>query len=188
MNIMKEEFREVHDFPGYFISNTGRVFHYDKELKASEYNKYGHSQFRMYRDGKQYARGVHRMVAEEFIPNPDNLTIVRHLDDNPRNNHVDNLAWGTRKDNAQDSIRNGSFVFNYHTFTRDEIERSNETNRTPVVAINLKTGDQFTFKSQAEAARQLNLSQGNIGMVLTGRRNHTGGYYFEYADKEVESY
>lgn len=44
---------------------------------------------------------VHRMVAECFIPNPDNKPLVRHLDNNPLNNDVNNLAWGTQSENIQ---------------------------------------------------------------------------------------
>lgn len=182
-----EEWAPMVGFPNYYISTHGRATHYDEPLTPHEYNKYGHSEYRMYKNKRQYAKGVHVLMAEAFIENPNNYPIVRHLDDNPRNNYIENLAWGTRKDNTQDSIRNGTFVFRYHYFTKEEIERSNETNRTPVIAIEKTTGNRLAFKSQAEAARQLHVSQGNIGMVLTGRRNHTGGYTFEYADKEADN-
>jgi hypothetical protein len=45
---------------------------------------------------------VHRLVALTFIPNPNNYPLVMHLDDNPSNNHVDNLRWGTPKHNSED--------------------------------------------------------------------------------------
>lgn len=51
---------------------------------------------------------VHRLMAEAFIPNPDNLELVRHLDDDPTHNVLDNLAWGTHSDNRLDSVRNGT--------------------------------------------------------------------------------
>lgn len=45
---------------------------------------------------------VHRLVATHFIPNPNNLPLVRHLDTDKTNNHVSNLAWGTHSDNMKD--------------------------------------------------------------------------------------
>lgn len=51
---------------------------------------------------------VHRLVAEAFIPNPDNLPLVRHLNDVKTDNRVSNLAWGKVIDNVQDKIRNGT--------------------------------------------------------------------------------
>jgi len=52
---------------------------------------------------------VHRLVAEAFHPNPENLPCVRHLDGNNRNNAADNLAWGTYADNEHDKIAHGTW-------------------------------------------------------------------------------
>ena len=59
------------------------------------------------KDNKPFVARVHRLVAKTFIPNPNELPIVRHLDDSKQNNHASNLAWGTVQDNASDAIRNG---------------------------------------------------------------------------------
>jgi hypothetical protein len=59
-------------------------------------------------DGFQLDRSVHRIVAETFIPNPDDLPLVRHLDDDRSNNNVFNLEWGTQADNMADARRNGT--------------------------------------------------------------------------------
>ena len=125
------------------------------------------------------------MVATAFIPNPNNYPLVRHKNSIPSDNRVENLAWGTSKENTQDSIEAGTFHYNYHNFTKEENERSVETNRTPIKAISISTGEESYFRSQQEAARCLHLSQGNIGMVLSGRRNRTGDYIFEYVEKGV---
>lgn len=175
----------IDEFPDYYVNSSGQVMRDNKLIKPHVYNKYGHQQVRLYKNHKQYSKDLHRLIAEVFIPNPNNYPLVRHLDDNPSNNDISNLAWGTRKDNATDSIRNGTFQFHYHYFTPDELRRSNETNRTPVKAKNIITGEECEYVSQQEAARCLKVSQGNIAMVLSGRRNHTGGYHFEYIDKGV---
>lgn len=179
------EWVSIKDFPDYYINTQGQVMRDGNILKPHVYNKYGHAQVRLYKDRKQHPLEIHRLLAETFIPNPNDYPIVRHLDDNASNNSLDNLAWGTYKDNTKDSIRNGSFQFHYHTFTEDELSRSIETNRTPVRAKHMDTGEERLFASQKEAARCLKVSQGNIGMVLSGRRNHTGRYRFEYVEKEA---
>ena len=51
---------------------------------------------------------IHRLVAAAFVPNPDQLPVVRHLDGNSLNNRADNLAWGTHKDNSEDAIKAGA--------------------------------------------------------------------------------
>lgn len=56
-------------------------------------------------DGSTTTVSIHRLVAEAFIPNPDNLPIVMHLDDDPKNNTVTNLQWGSFKDNMEDMTK-----------------------------------------------------------------------------------
>ena len=53
----------------------------------------------------------HRLVAEAYIPNPDNLPCVCHKDNNPQNNRVSNLYWGTQKDNIEQCIKDGNFYY-----------------------------------------------------------------------------
>ena len=191
---MRRIWKNIDGFDGYQVSNRGEVRSYldrnyglvDKPhfLKPREVNEFGHSHVALYKDKIQYNKSLHRIVAKAFLPNPNNYPLVRHLNNNPRDNRVENLAWGTYKDNTKDSIDTGTFHYNYHNFTRDEIEKSVETNRTPVKAIDIETGEEQCYKSQQEAARCLHLSQGNINMALNGLRRRAGNYTFEYIDKE----
>ena len=57
-------------------------------------------------NGKVKSYRIHRLVAKAFIPNPNNYEWVLHSDDNPRNNTVGNLRWGTPKDNTRDRFIN----------------------------------------------------------------------------------
>ena len=52
---------------------------------------------------------IHRLVAQEFIPNPNNYPVVMHIDDDRLNNHVSNLKWGTYSENVQQSVKEGTF-------------------------------------------------------------------------------
>lgn len=52
-------------------------------------------------------KSIHRLVAETFLPNPDNLPLVMHKDNDTLNNHVSNLQWGTQSDNIQQAFREG---------------------------------------------------------------------------------
>lgn len=60
--------------------------------------------------GKSRTTSVSRTVAKAFIPNPDGHPLVRHWDDNPLNNQVENLVWGTYSENQYDRVRNGIYV------------------------------------------------------------------------------
>lgn len=56
---------------------------------------------------------VHRLVAEAFIPNPDNLPEVDHIDNNPQNNNVNNLQWVSREQNMNKMYQNSTPIRNY---------------------------------------------------------------------------
>ena len=74
-------------------------------------NEDGHLHVGLFKDGKTITYSVHRLVAETFIPNPDNLPEVDHRDNNPANNCVTNLRWCTRKQNAEYAVENGVYKF-----------------------------------------------------------------------------
>ena len=63
----------------------------------------------LYKDGKVKQFCVHKLVAMAFIPNPNNFTVVDHLDGNKRNNCVENLEWVTQKENVHRCIAKGQF-------------------------------------------------------------------------------
>lgn len=178
---------EIEYAPGYFVSDLGIVYGPGSlgrrgwhPVDSYTNDEDGHQVVDLYIDGKRRHKYLAVLVAEAFIPNPHNYPIVRHYDGNPYNNHVSNLRWGTYADNMHDAMRHGTF----HYFTDEEHEMALQELRTPVRAINIHTGVMQDFISQADAARVLNLHQPNIRHVLSGHYKQTGGYRFEYLDKE----
>lgn len=178
---------EIEYAPGYFISELGVVYgpgsmgHRGyRELSTYTTDKYGHRVVDLYVNGKRRHRYVAVLVAEAFIPNPNNYPEVCHKDGNPNNNHVTNLKWGTHLENMEDAKRHGTF----HYFTPEEDEMSLRVLRRPVKAIDIHNGKEYEFESLAEAARQLGVYQSNISHVLSGFYKQTGGYRFEYLDKD----
>lgn len=81
------------------VDETGRVRNDDTGhfLKGTILHSYRYINFRW--EGKQKNKSVHRLVAEAFIPNPNNLPFVHHIDANRLNNHVENLAWVSEQEN-----------------------------------------------------------------------------------------
>ena len=111
---MKEIWKDIEGYVGlYQISNLGRVKSLEKTKKWGVANltlpekilkplteKY--CRVRLAKNKKSSFILIHRLVAMHFIPNPNNYPIVMHIDDNPKNNRVDNLRWGTKFMNSQD--------------------------------------------------------------------------------------
>ena len=121
---MEEIWKDIKGYEGYYqISNMGNV----KSLERTVTKSNGVVQIRKERimnkrestDGYYIAKlnvnnhsksiAIHRLVAQHFIPNPDNLPEVNHIDTNRKNNRVDNLEWCTHKDNVRYSADKGHY-------------------------------------------------------------------------------
>lgn len=114
-----EIWKDIKGYEGlYQVSNLGRVKslnylgHHKEMIKKPSLQKKTtmkssqYYQTVLYKNGKAKTVTVHRLVAEAFIPNPDNLPQVNHIDHNPLNNKVDNLEWCTAKYNSNHKRNN----------------------------------------------------------------------------------
>ena len=105
---MEEIWKDKKDYEGHYqVSNCGRVKSFDTYRKGKngsirfykgkilklKTNKDGYSQIGLWKNGKRKYFLVHRLVAEAFISNTDNLPCVNHKDENKQNNVVSNLEW-----------------------------------------------------------------------------------------------
>ena len=109
MNEMNELYKNIPGYNGkYQVSNLGNVRSLQcKEpriLQQFDRDKCGHKYVELCKDGVSKKFLIHRLVAEAFIPNPDNLPCINHKDKNPANNEVSNLEWCTNKYNVQYSL------------------------------------------------------------------------------------
>ena len=164
---MPEEWKNVKGYENkYQVSNFGRVRNkVTHRLLKHGLNKNGYHRVNLYNESGMKSKFVHRLVAQAFIPNPDNKPQVNHIDEDKTNNIVSNLEWMTAKENN-----------NYGTRT----ERVSKIQSIPIIATNLKTGKSQEFYGTNECARQLSLDSGNICKVLKGRRTQFKGYTFKY--------
>jgi hypothetical protein len=99
----------IKDYPNYTVTEDGLVY----SLKSSKYismlpNKnVQYLQVSLWKNNRGKNFYVHRLVAEAFIPNPNNLPMVNHKDGNKLNNHVSNLEWVVSSENAQHAVDTG---------------------------------------------------------------------------------
>ena len=105
---MTEIWKNIEGYAGkYQVSNLRRVKSMIGQEKVLHPKKHrnGHLQIGLHKDKKRKTMYIHRLVAQAFIPNPDNLPCVNHKDENPNNNNVDNLEWCTQKYNCNYGTR-----------------------------------------------------------------------------------
>ena len=157
---MKEIWKPIYGYEGYYeISNMGNV----KTLKRKKYipknNSYGYIKERKlkpWKDSNGYMNidlcknkkstryKVHRLVAETFIDNPENLPFVNHIDFNTSNNKVENLEWVTARGNVMHSFSNGRISVPKNTKfpfkTVKEIRELYETGKYSQVALSERFG------------------------------------------------
>lgn len=179
----EEEIWRVHpEYAGIEVSTLGRVRTLDRVvaskgngtrlakghvLKQCD-NGSGYLRVRFSINGKQIKKSVHRLVAQTFIPNPDNFPDVNHKDCNRTNNNVTNLEFCT-----------ASYNIHYREKFGDALGHH-------VLAISLSTLEVLHFRSQGEASRKLGVNQGNINSVIKGSRKHAGGFWFTNDDENVD--
>lgn len=134
---MKEVWKDIPNYEGlYQASNYGKIKSFDKVVRTL--NQYGKESTRIIKgkilipSGKKYLKvalfknnkrkyySVHRLIAITFIPNPNKLPQVNHIDENKHNNKVDNLEWCTSKYNCNYGNRNNK-IYNITSFKKGHI-------------------------------------------------------------------
>jgi hypothetical protein len=155
--IEENELVEHPRFKGYYGRKDSRVFSSKgsygtiRELKPV-YQKSNNGYYMMScgrdENNKAYQIGWHRFIAEIFIPNPNNLPQVNHLDENKGNNRVDNLEWSTHLDNIRYSSDNwgGNFLIE-----------------------NLKTGEKYEIVNLAKWCRDIGVSRKSAHDCMNGK-------------------
>lgn len=117
---MEEAWKPINGFENsYEISSTGRIRSITRSTTYTDKNGFsctrnspgiplnppidseGYVRVILFKNSKQVAKRIHRLVAEHFIPNPDSKPLVNHIDGNKSNNNVSNLSWCTASENTQ---------------------------------------------------------------------------------------
>ena len=141
----------------------------------------GYAEVHLYRNNTRVHKNLHKLFAEAYIPNPNNLPEVNHKDEDPMNFSLDNLEWCDHPYNQNYGSINERRGRNISATQRGKPKPwVAESKGIPVIAID-GWGNEMWFKSGREAARQLNINQSSITAVLNGHRRRACGFTFRYA-------
>ena len=184
---MEEEvWKSIRDYEGlYEVSNLGRVksLNYRKTgkkkiLKNVENNK-GYLTVYLTKNGKRKLFQVHRLVAETFIPNPEDKPCVDHINTIRDDNRVENLRWVTYEENNNNPLTKKKYSKNHREQTGEKnpmFGRTGEKNPMygkyckGIYCIELN----ISFNSIKEASKELNISSQSICNALNGFSKSAG--------------
>lgn len=156
-----EQWKTIKEYEGHYeVSDLGLVRNARTgKILNLHSNNSGYLVIDLHKDGTHKTFSVHRLVAKAFIPNPDNLPEVNHLNEDKHDNRATNLEWCDRVHNINHGTR---------------IERQSK----PVLCV--ETGE--IFQSTKAAGRYLSKSSGGISECCNGNRNTAFGFHWQYVN------
>lgn len=180
INKIEEKWTPVRNYEDlYEVSNTGKVRSIDREIidkrgstrcfKGRELKKIilpnGYFVVGLSKNGFNKLHYVHRLVAEMFIPNPNNYPCINHKDEVKINNNVDNLEFCTYK---------------YNNDYSNNVERMNRSTRKRVIQLTKDYKVVFIYESEMEASRKTGIQQSSISRCCFGHAKTAGKYLWRH--------
>lgn len=181
------EYFSIKGFPDYSLVRESEKDFYVESCKKGEWKrigteeKDGHMYMVLYNDDVKRTTRIHVLVAEMFVPNPDNKPIVHHKDFDPSNNNPSNLLWVTPSEHAQihNVERKGEKAPMYGKLKPEgagtQPKRIRQLDKNSGILIN-------KFNSIHDASRETGINRGNINSCCLNRPHYktAGGFRWEY--------
>lgn len=177
---MVEIWKDIPNYEGlYQISNKGRVKSFRQSSKLGKVAEYilkpsvannGYCQVTLYDNTIRKKFLIHRLVANAFLPNPNNLPQVNHKDENRLNNNVENLEWCTAEYN--------------NAYGTAKI-RAIDTKSCPVEQVSIDGQVLAIYRSTRIASELLGVNRSTLKSAVV-RQSQFNGYYWRYSDKTLD--
>lgn len=179
------EWRKISNSDYYEVSDNGLVRSVDRYVASKggsvrlargriiipHKDRDGYLRVGIYQDGKSALVGIHRLVAEAFIPNPNNLPIVHHINGKKDDNRVENLEWSTvLHNNSEDIARN----------RKSEAAFRRTDNKKKIRQCSIDGESIKVFNCIMDMRRELGFDASSVIRVCQGKQNTSYGYKWEY--------
>lgn len=193
---MKEIWKPIKESPNYLVSNLGRVYSVRRKDRLGRYNgsgvflkmcfdKDGYNSVNPRINNKNVTLKVHRLVAEAFIPNPNNKPQVNHKNGIKTDNRVENLEWVTCSENIRHTYNVLGRISEKRNkkLSKETIDKIKNTIRNKTTCFGYKvkcieTGQ--IFNSATEASIFIGLTKDRVSQCCRGVTKSAGGLHWEY--------
>lgn len=169
----------------YEVSNLGRVRSLDKitadgrrikgKILKGKIDKGGYLLVILCKDKKQTTYKVHRLVAEHFIPNPQNKPCIDHINTVRTDNRVENLRWATYKENGNNPLTK----IKQRRMLKGKYGKEHPASK-PIIQYDKDGNFIKEWDCANDVERVLGISNKHIGSVCLGKRKSCGGYIWKY--------
>lgn len=172
LELMEEIWKDIENYEGYQVGNLGRIKNREGKIKTTYIQNKGYYCVSIYADGKTHHPTVHRLVAQAFIPNPNNYTQVNHIDCDKSNNTVSNLEWCNQNYNYREGKK-------FYLYSHNENHFYAKLRNTDIMIAELyKAG--FT---RASVARILGLNPSSLEAIENGISYRELGVDFKHISR-----
>ena len=183
---MVEEWKPVSGYEGYYlVSNIGNIFSIRSKKVLKVRNSCGYQRVNLSVDGFPKSFAVHRLVAEAFIPNPENKPTVNHINEIKIDNRVGNLEWATNKEQNNHGTRTqrakehtdyiGRKIDYSVVASKHDYKRMGKLFSIPVYQFDNKGTFQKAYSSLREASECTGICISHISSCINGKRKSAGG-------------
>lgn len=185
-----ENWKDIENYKGlYQVSDCGRIKsverdvyhpngtinrHIEEKILVPALNSTGYLNVVLCKNGKRKTMKVHRLVAEAFIPNPENKPQVNHKNEIKIDNFVENLEWCDSKYNNSYGTKIERGIKNHRSY-----KLGDNPNAKPVFCVELNK----KFDCAKSAEEELGILGSCVGKVCRGKQNTAGGFHWRYASE-----